>query len=153
MGPLEVRIVTPAERRERLCRLMVTPKRDVLSVATPARPYILNEQMAAAHKLLLKGGFTKIETIQRGVIEQFPGVTLADLRSSRRIAKVVKPRQIAMYLAKEMTYQSFPDIGRRFNRDHTTVLHAVRKIERLIETESDLANLVERIKRRVETAQ
>jgi hypothetical protein len=71
------------------------------------------------------------------------GVTATDIISERRSAKIVKPRQIAMYLAKRITLRSLPEIGRRFGgRDHTTVLHAVRKIEGLIATSPDLAEHV-----------
>ena len=75
----------------------------------------------------------KIEDIQRIVARQY-NVSRADLLSSRRTANVVRPRQVAMYLAKTLTLRSLPEIGRRFGgRDHTTVLHAVRKIENLVE--------------------
>ena len=71
----------------------------------------------------------RIEDIQRVVARQY-NVSRADLLSSRRTANVVRPRQVAMYLAKILTLRSLPEIGRRFGgRDHTTVLHAVRKIE------------------------
>ena len=71
----------------------------------------------------------RIEDIQRIVARQY-NVSRADLLSSRRTANVVRPRQVAMYLAKILTLRSLPEIGRRFGgRDHTTVLHAVRKIE------------------------
>ena len=70
----------------------------------------------------------KIEDIQKLVASRF-NVSRADILSSRRTAAVVKPRQIAMYLSKILTLRSLPEIGRRFGgRDHTTVLHAVRKI-------------------------
>ena len=58
------------------------------------------------------------------------GVNRGDLLSSRRNRSIVRPRQIGMYLAKSLTARSLPEIGRRFGgRDHTTVLHAIRKIE------------------------
>jgi chromosomal replication initiator protein len=61
---------------------------------------------------------------------------------------VVRPRQIAMYLAKTLTLRSLPEIGRRFGgRDHTTVLHAVRKIEGLVGNDNMLAEEVELLKR------
>lgn len=152
MEELAVRIVTPDERRARLCRLRLRPepKRDVLEVASPLPP-IKDDQMEEAHELFFRGGFTKIETIQRAVLVEFRGVTLADIKSRRRTANVVKPRQIGMFLAKEMTHQSLPDIGRRFGgRDHTTVLHAVHKIGRLAETDQQLYALLNRIRARVE---
>jgi chromosomal replication initiator protein len=64
---------------------------------------------------------------------------------------VVRPRQVAMYLAKTLTLRSLPEIGRRFGgRDHTTVLHAVRKIENLVSTDSALADEIELLKRQLQ---
>ncbi len=89
----------------------------------------------------------KIEDIQRVVARQY-NVSRADLLSSRRTANVVRPRQIAMYLAKTLTLRSLPEIGRRFGgRDHTTVLHAVRKIESLVDNDNVLAEEIELLKR------
>jgi chromosomal replication initiator protein len=89
----------------------------------------------------------KIEDIQRIVARQY-NVSRADLLSSRRTANVVRPRQIAMYLAKTLTLRSLPEIGRRFGgRDHTTVLHAVRKIESLVGNDNVLAEEIELLKR------
>jgi chromosomal replication initiator protein len=89
----------------------------------------------------------KIEDIQRTVARQY-NVSRSDLLSSRRTANVVRPRQIAMYLAKTLTLRSLPEIGRRFGgRDHTTVLHAVRKIETLVGNDTALAEEIELLKR------
>jgi chromosomal replication initiator protein len=78
-------------------------------------------------------------------------VSRADLLSSRRTANVVRPRQVAMYLAKVLTLRSLPEIGRRFGgRDHTTVLHAVRKIENLAGNDSALAEEIESLKRQLQ---
>jgi chromosomal replication initiator protein len=89
----------------------------------------------------------KIEDIQRVVARQY-NVSRSDLLSSRRTANVVRPRQVAMYLAKTLTLRSLPEIGRRFGgRDHTTVLHAVRKIEALVGRDAALADEVELLKR------
>jgi chromosomal replication initiator protein len=61
---------------------------------------------------------------------------------------VVRPRQIAMYLAKSLTLRSLPEIGRRFGgRDHTTVLHAVRKIEGMVGKDTELAGEIDHLKR------
>src|SRR5579863_7845351 len=77
----------------------------------------------------------RIEDIQRVVARQY-NVSRADLLSSRRTANVVRPRHVAMYLAKVLTLRSLPEIGRRFGgRDHTTVLHAVRKIDAVIDSD------------------
>src|SRR3712207_6355516 len=89
----------------------------------------------------------KIEDIQRAVARHF-NVSRSDMLSSRRTANVVRPRQIAMYLAKTLTLRSLPEIGRRFGgRDHTTVLHAVRKIEGLVDQDTVLAEEIELLKR------
>src|SRR3954471_8646667 len=89
----------------------------------------------------------KIEDIQRVGPRQY-NVSRADLLSSRRTANVVRPRQIAMYLAKTLTLRSLPEIGRRFGgRDHTTVLHAVRKIEHLVGNDTTLAEEIDLLKR------
>jgi chromosomal replication initiator protein len=92
----------------------------------------------------------KIEDIQRIVARQY-NVSRADLLSSRRTANVVRPRQVAMYLAKTLTLRSLPEIGRRFGgRDHTTVLHAVRKIENLVSIDNALAEEIELLKRQLQ---
>ncbi|MGD0026067.1 MAG: chromosomal replication initiator protein DnaA [Xanthobacteraceae bacterium] len=88
----------------------------------------------------------RIEDIQRIVARQY-NVSRSDLLSSRRTANVVRPRQVAMYLAKILTLRSLPEIGRRFGgRDHTTVLHAVRKIEALTGNDHALAEEIEALK-------
>jgi chromosomal replication initiator protein len=89
----------------------------------------------------------RIEDIQRIVARHY-NVSRQELVSNRRTRVVVKPRQIAMYLSKTLTPRSFPEIGRRFGgRDHTTVLHAVRKIEDLISGDTKLSHEVELLKR------
>ena len=86
-----------------------------------------------------------IDDIQRKVAEYF-GLKLTDLLSARRAVEVARPRQVAMYLAKKLTPRSLPEIGRRFGgRDHTTVMHAVKRIDELRakdpELDSDVAAL------------
>lgn len=89
----------------------------------------------------------KIDDILRVVMKHF-GVNRGDLLSSRRNRSIVRPRQIGMYLAKTMTARSLPEIGRRFGgRDHTTVLHAIRKIESLLQEDGGLKEEVEVLKR------
>lgn len=89
----------------------------------------------------------KIEDIQRLVANHY-NVSRADILSSRRTATVVRPRQIAMYLSKTLTLRSLPEIGRRFGgRDHTTVLHAVRKIDGLMGEDTSLAGEIDHLKR------
>lgn len=72
-----------------------------------------------------------IEEIQKKVSQHF-NIKMSDMSSARRSRTIARPRQIAMYLSKNLTSRSLPEIGRRFgNRDHTTVIHAVRKVEEL----------------------
>jgi chromosomal replication initiator protein len=92
----------------------------------------------------------RIEDIQR-VVSKYYNVSKADLLSARRTRTVVRPRQIAMYLSKQLTPRSLPEIGRRFgNRDHTTVLHAVRKIEEMVNADRALFDELESLKRQID---
>ena len=92
----------------------------------------------------------RIEDIQRAVSRHY-NVSRTDMLSNRRTRVIVKPRQIAMYLAKMLTPRSLPEIGRRFGgRDHTTVLHAVRKVETMISDDTQLAKELELLKRLIE---
>jgi chromosomal replication initiator protein len=89
----------------------------------------------------------RIEDIQRIVARHY-NVSKTELLSNRRTRTIVKPRQVAMYLSKVMTPRSLPEIGRRFGgRDHTTVLHAVRKIEDLSNNDNMLAQELELLRR------
>jgi chromosomal replication initiator protein len=89
----------------------------------------------------------KIEDILRIVSRHF-GVSKGDLLSQRRHRSVVWPRQIGMYLAKQLTARSLPEIGRRFgNRDHTTVLHAIRKIDNELNGNTRLREELEELKK------
>lgn len=111
-------------------------------------PVISNSAMAEACEFEFpKPAFGQVETIQRAVLAFYPKVTLIDMISARRTAAVAKPRMIAVYLVKELTPRSLPDIGRRFGgRDHTTILHSVRKISAQVETDPVLAAHIEKIK-------
>lgn len=81
---------------------------------------------------------------------KFYDVPVLDIKSSRRQAVIVKPRQIGMYLSRMLTLRSFPEIGMQFGgRDHTTVLHAVRKIAALVETDERLNDEIEILKLRI----
>jgi chromosomal replication initiator protein len=89
----------------------------------------------------------RIDDILRTVSKHY-GVNRGDLLSGRRNRSIVRPRQIGMYLAKLLTSRSLPEIGRRFgNRDHTTVLHAIRKIEQLMTDDTQLREEIELLKR------
>jgi chromosomal replication initiator protein len=88
-----------------------------------------------------------IDEIQRRVAEHF-NIKLVEMTSSRRARVVARPRQVAMYLAKQLTQRSLPEIGRKFGgRDHTTVMHAVRKIEELTRSDRAFAEDVDVLQR------
>lgn len=92
----------------------------------------------------------RIEDIQKAVATHY-NVSKHDLLSARRTRAIVRPRQIAMYLAKTMTPRSFPEIGKRFGgRDHTTVLHAVRKVEELRAADETLSHEIELLRRMIQ---
>jgi chromosomal replication initiator protein len=92
-----------------------------------------------------------IDEIQRRVAEHF-NIRLSEMTSERRARAVARPRQIAMYLAKQLTTRSLPEIGRKFGgRDHTTVMHAVRKIEELTLSDRALAEDVELLRRMLQS--
>jgi chromosomal replication initiator protein len=91
----------------------------------------------------------RIEDILK-IVSRHYGVSRNDILSERRHRSVVWPRQIGMYLAKQMTARSLPEIGRRFgNRDHTTVLHAIRKIEGQITSNAQLKDEIEDLKKQL----
>ena len=91
-----------------------------------------------------------IEEIQRRVADHY-NIRLADMSSPRRARAVARPRQIAMYLAKQLTTRSLPEIGRKFGgRDHTTVMHAVKKVEELRSADHVLQEDIERLRRSLE---
>ena len=102
---------------------------------------------------LLKSNNKKItiEEIQKKVAEHF-NIRLTDMHSPRRSRSVARPRQIAMYLAKSITSRSLPEIGRKFGgRDHTTVMHAVKKIEELKHQDSNFNDDIELLKRLIDS--
>ena len=92
---------------------------------------------------------TTIDEIQKKVAEYF-NISVKEMQSSRRARTVARPRQIAMFLAKQLTSRSLPEIGRKFDRDHTTVMHAVRKIEELLVQDTSLAESIETLRRAIE---
>lgn len=90
-----------------------------------------------------------VDEIQKLTSDHF-GLKQADLLSERRTRSVARPRQVAMWLCKQHTTRSYPDIGRRFGgRDHTTVLHAVKKIEELLTSDDQIARDVEALTRKL----
>ena len=91
-----------------------------------------------------------IEEIQKQVASHF-NIRISDMHSARRARSVARPRQVAMYLAKQLTSRSLPEIGRKFGgRDHTTVMHAVRKVDELREHDSGFNEDVELLRRMLE---
>ncbi len=92
-----------------------------------------------------------IDDIQKKVAEHF-NIRMADMHSSRRARAVARPRQVAMYLSKQLTSRSLPEIGRKFGgRDHTTVMHAVKRIEELKARDTVFGDDVEMLKRILES--
>lgn len=92
-----------------------------------------------------------IDEIQKKVAEYF-SVRVSDMHSPRRSRTVARPRQIAMYLSKQLTSRSLPEIGRKFGgRDHTTVLHAVKKIEELMVEEKSMGEDIHLLRRMLES--
>ena len=86
---------------------------------------------------------TTIDQIQKKVAEHF-NVKMSDMHSARRSRIIARPRQIAMFLAKNLTTRSLPEIGRKFGgRDHTTVIHAIKKIKELVKNDSSLSEDIE----------
>ncbi|MBI3453658.1 MAG: chromosomal replication initiator protein DnaA [Rhodospirillales bacterium] len=115
------------------------------------RPITLESAQEVLHDLLRSSDRrVTIEEIQKRVAEHF-SIRLADMHSPRRARAVARPRQVAMYLAKQLTTRSLPEIGRKFGgRDHTTVMHAVRKIEELRSSDHSFAEDVELLRRMLE---
>jgi chromosomal replication initiator protein len=92
-----------------------------------------------------------IEEIQKKVAEHY-NIRLTDMASPRRARNVARPRQVAMYLAKQLTQRSLPEIGRRFgNRDHTTVMHAVSRVAELMQQDAAFAEDVALLRKMLET--
>ena len=114
------------------------------SITLETTPEVLHDLLRANDRRVT------IEEIQKRVAAHF-NVRVADMHSARRARAVARPRQVAMYLSKQLTSRSLPEIGRRFGgRDHTTVMHAVRKIEELKSTDHGFAEDVELLRRMLE---
>ena len=94
---------------------------------------------------------TTIDQIQKKVAEHF-NVKISDMHSARRSRTVARPRQIAMFLSKNLTTRSLPEIGRKFGgRDHTTVIHAIKKIQELVKNDSSLSEDIEILTRSLQS--
>jgi len=116
------------------------------------RPITLESTQEVLHDVLkAHDRRVTIEEIQKRVAEHW-NIRLADMSSARRARAVARPRQVAMYLAKQLTSRSLPEIGRRFgNRDHTTVMHAVSRVTELMAADADFAERVELLRRMLES--
>ena len=102
-------------------------------------------------KKILKDVFNQVKVVTvdkiQNTVSSFFNIPLTEMLSQRRSRPLARPRQIAMYLAKKLTTRSLPEIGRRFaNRDHTTVIHAVKTITRLSEKDLEMKKNIEQIK-------
>ena len=94
---------------------------------------------------------TTIDQIQKKVAEHF-NVKISDMHSARRSRTIARPRQIAMFLAKNLTTRSLPEIGRKFGgRDHTTVIHAIKKVKESVKTDSSLSEDIELLTRSLQS--
>ena len=116
------------------------------------RPVTLEAAQEVLHDILkAHDRRVTIEEIQRKVAEHY-NIRLTDMSSARRARNVARPRQVAMYLAKQLTQRSLPEIGRKFgNRDHTTVMHAVSRVGQLMEVDAGFAEDVELLRRMLES--
>ncbi len=116
------------------------------------RPVTLDATQEVLHDILkAHDRRVTIEEIQRKVAEHW-NIRLTDMSSARRARAVARPRQVAMFLAKQLTSRSLPEIGRKFgNRDHTTVMHAVSRVAELMEHDTAFAEDVELLRRMLES--
>jgi hypothetical protein len=159
MGPIEQQ--TRQEAIERRARLFSPPPAKPPSKPEPAPAFLYRgkpyrqaewEPLSVTEWWQQEIRAIPVKTIIRAVAFEY-GVPLNDILSGRRTACVVRPRQIAMYLAKKLTTRSLPEIGRCFGgKDHTTVLHAVRKVESLLKSDMELVGLVAKLEARVSQA-
>jgi chromosomal replication initiator protein len=116
------------------------------------RPITLDVTQELLHDILrAHERRVSIEEIQRKVAEHYR-IRFNEMTSQRRARNIARPRQVAMYLAKQLTSRSLPDIGKRFgDRDHTTVMHAVGRVAALMETDAAFAEDVELLRRMLES--
>ena len=115
------------------------------------RPVTLENTQDVLHDILRANDRrVTIEEIQKRVAEHY-NIRLSEMYSARRARAVARPRQVAMYLAKQLTARSLPEIGRKFGgRDHTTVMHAVRKVDELRSTDRGFSEDIDLLRRMLE---
>ena len=141
IGP-DVRSLEGAVTRLLAYSAMWGAKQITLDLAIDALTDFVNKGM---------GEKNNIQRIQRIVAEYFQ-ISVEDIRSKKRNSNISNPRQIAMYLCRTMTDESFPRIGIEFGgKDHSTVMHSVEKIEKEIKANKDLANQIEKLKKDIST--
>lgn len=149
------------EHRERRARLFPAkpsnpepPRRPVVKrePVRPPQPYgtpipvVTKPVFLALRDSVKKDGRPSLRLIQKVVARAY-GVSVKDILSSRRTGGVVRPRQVAMHLARTMTLRSLPEIGRAFGgRDHTTVWHALQRMERFIAGDPDFFQHVDALR-------
>ena len=116
------------------------------------RPIALDSAQEVLHDLLrAHDRRVTIEEIQKRVSDYY-NKRVAEMSSARRAQMVARPRQVAMYLAKQLTSGSLPEIGRKFgNRDHTTVMHAIKRVDQLSQSDPSFAEDVELLRRMLES--
>jgi chromosomal replication initiator protein len=112
------------------------------------RPITLETTQEVLHDLLRANDRrVSVEDIQKQVAGHY-NIKVSDMHSARRSRAVARPRQVAMYLSKKFTSKSLPEIGRKFGgKDHTTVMHAVKRVEELIGADNEFAQDVELLSR------
>lgn len=152
-------VVVPAEVLEFLARRISSNVRELEGALNRVMAYamlvgrpITMEMTREVLQDLIRANDRKltIDEIQRAVADYF-NLRLAEMLSERRARNIARPRQIAMYLSKQLTSRSLPEIGRRFGgRDHTTVMHAVRKVEDLRRDDSQIEDDITRLLRLLE---
>lgn len=130
--------------RKKLLRVIDTVDSDQIDIPPPTavKPPIIAEATVESEDQPTPAPF--IIDVMRVVARRY-GRSVLDFKSTRRCAPIVRPRQIAMYVAYKVTMHSTPRIGRAFHRDHTTVLHALRKIGAMVDSDPAIAAEVEEI--------
>lgn len=122
------------------------------SVNHVSSAWVVNTSIPCRYDLRGPLGSLSISLIRRVVAEHY-GLSQAELLSVRRSARLVRARQVAMYLARELTSHSLPVIGDHIGgRDHTTIIHAIRKIEGLIKGDGDFRLLLDELRQRIQGA-
>lgn len=160
LTPYQSKLIQEARERRARIAARAIPDKPVICLSASARvesaaapivevsngqalPPIPNEAIADAADIAFPAWVNDVKKIQHAVCKEF-GVRRVDLLSERRTRALVVPRQIAMYLCKRITHRSLPDIGRRFGgRDHTTVLHGIRKAEALLASDPAMRSRIE----------